>query len=102
MATQSSGKIDQSVPSTVVDQFKQLFSDQLLHEETRDFIKKVVLETMGHEDGIAKIKHYAKEAAKEYSEENSKERKNFWTPNGLTIISIIIAVIAILVAYFKP
>lgn len=98
-----SGKIDRSVPSTVLreSKFKELFSDQLLHEETRDFIKKVVLETMGHEDGIDKIKKYAKEAAKEYLEYNKKENRNFWTPNGLTIIGIIVAIIAVLVAFFK-
>jgi hypothetical protein len=102
MTTKGSGRIDQSVPSAVVDQFKQLYSDHLLHEETRDFIRKVVLETLGHEDGIVKIKRYAKESVKEYSEEDRKERKNFWTPNGIGIIGIIVAIVAVLVAWFKP
>ncbi|MEK7571846.1 MAG: hypothetical protein AAB553_06240 [Patescibacteria group bacterium] len=65
-------------------------------------VRSIVLDTMGHEDGIAKIKKYGKESAKEYSEENGKEKRNFWTPNGISIIGILVGIVAVLVAILKP
>lgn len=72
------------------------------YEHFQEKVKNIILDTMGHEDGITKIKKYGKEAAKEYSEEDGKEKRNFWTPNGIGILGVIVAIIAVLVAWLKP
>lgn len=61
MATPGSGSINEAVSSDFIKQekFKELFSNQLLHEETRDFIKKVIADYVGQVDFMEVVRKYA-------------------------------------------
>ena len=68
------------------------------YEKFQDSVEKIVLKTLGHDAGRAKIKEHAKESAKEYNEEQGWKNKQFWIP---TLISIAGVATAVLVAIFK-
>lgn len=123
-------QISQPISSNLAERdiFKDLFADRLSHEETRDFIKKIVKEyldqtgiseklescytsekheifqkkvedivfkTIQLDDSKTKIKQYATEATKEFSETNSWKQKTFWIPTVIAIISVGVAIWAL-------
>lgn len=62
------------------------------YAEFQDAVKKIALETIGSAEGRTAIKAHAKEATKEYIDDNSWKRVTFWIP---TIVSIIATAVAI-------
>lgn len=71
MASSKSRTIDQPVSSDLVDltKFKELFTDRLSHEETRDFIKKIVKECIDQAGLDGKITNgYSKDRYEEFQE----------------------------------
>jgi hypothetical protein len=71
MPNKRSGKIDQSVPSAVVDEekFKELFVDRLGHGDTIDYFKKIVNECIEQTGIAAKVnKCYTQEDYKKFED----------------------------------
>ena len=65
------------------------------YEKFQDNVEKIVLKTLGNDEGRTKIKEHAKESAKEYNEEQGWKNKQFWIP---TIIGIAATIGTILLA----
>lgn len=61
MSSSNPRKIDERVSSALVDEtkFKELFSDQLSHDKTRDFFIKVIKEYVGQVDFMDKVCAYS-------------------------------------------
>lgn len=128
MATQGSGRIDQSVPSAVVDEekFKELFSDRLSHGETTAYLKKLIAECIEQTGLSAKVDKCftqndyhefektveeistknlqfdePKKKIKEYATEAAKDYFQNGTWNQLKFwVPVILSAIAVLVAYY--
>lgn len=62
------------------------------YEEFQGAVIKIALMTISNDDGRKKIKELAKEAAKEFIEDQGWKQKQFWIP---ILISVITAVVAI-------
>jgi hypothetical protein len=60
-------------------------------EHFQEAVEKIVLKTLGQDEGRKKIKSYAREEAKEYSNEDWWKKINFWLPIILSIVSLILA-----------
>jgi len=66
------------------------------YEGFQDAVEKIVLKTMGSEDGVKKIKEHGTEAAKTYFAGEMWKQKTFWIPTVIGIAGVIVAVIAVL------
>jgi hypothetical protein len=65
------------------------------YSDFQEAVKKITLDVLGHDDGKAKIKPCAREATKEFFEEDSWRKAKLWIPVALSIA-------AVLVSIFKP
>ena len=85
--------------SRLVEKVAKCYSEER-YEEFQLAVEKISLKTI---DGMGreKIKAHAKEATKEYDEEEKRDKKNFWTPNIIQIIIAVVAGLALIVAIFK-
>lgn len=69
------------------------------YPEFQEVVRKIIIEVIGSDEGRKKIKAHAKEAAKEYKEENGWSKIQFWLP---TIISVLVLIVAVFAIYHKP
>lgn len=60
----------------------------------QEHVEKIVLKTISAKDGRKEIKEYATEATKEFLHHDTWRKITFWLPTA-------VAVLAVLVAYFK-
>lgn len=67
------------------------------YEEFQEAVKKITLETLDGA-GREKIKAHAKDSVKEYNQENGWKKITFWLP---TIISVIVAIVAIIALFLR-
>lgn len=66
------------------------------YEDFQEAVKKITLETIDSGEGRTKIKTHGREATKEYLDENSWKKLVFWIPILVSVISIVVAVWAVL------
>ena len=65
------------------------------YEEFQDAVEKIVLKTIGGENGIKKIKEHATESAKSYFSSEMWKQKTFWIPTVIGIAGVITAIVAV-------
>ena len=61
----------------------------------QEHVEKIVLKTLGSKEGRTEIKEYSTEATKDFLQHDNWRKVTFWLPT-------VIAVLAVLVAIFKP
>lgn len=69
------------------------------YEEFQSAVKKIVIDTLKHDDGREIIKSYAKESAKDYVNERGLTRLNFWLPIAVGALIALLPYIIKLIKY---
>lgn len=59
-------------------------------------VTKISLATIGSEDGRTAVKKHAKEAAKDFFEEDAWRKMKFWIPTIISVLAVAVAIFAIL------